>query len=512
MGNKIFSVSNFGIAADAIQNTEYFYKQIIQQLPGAFYISDVNGKVIFYNQAAEHLWGQKPDEEKAWGFGFKNIYYPDNDTPLKPNEYPMARMLKEGKTIEGEEILAERTDGLWKYILTHPKALFNVSNELIGGINILVDITARKEAEQVIKERLRLLEDMFSSSHDCIKVLDLEGLLISMNESGQRIAEIDDLTPFIGAAYADLWGDAKEDAIQALEDARNGGTGRFVGWLPTLKTLAPKWWDIMITPIPGSNGKPERLLVVARDITEYTFLQEELKERNQELLKINNDLDNFIYTASHDLRLPITNIEGLVNTLKSTLEEVDNTVVPEASTMLNMIDKSINRFKRTIIDLTEISKVQRTNEEDVLRINCAEIIEDVILSIQDQITTSDADIRVDTHACNNIIFSTKNFKSIVYNLLSNAVKYRHPDRKPEITIRTEIKEQHLLLSIQDNGLGINETHLPKLFSMFKRFHNHVDGTGIGLYIIKRIIDNAGGTIEVKSELNKGTLFNVYFKL
>src|SRR6188508_794922 len=150
-----------------------------------------------------------------------------------------------------------------------------------------------------------LLTNVILSSTDCIKVLDLQGRLVSMNENGQRIAEIDDISSFIGASYLDLWIDSKQDATKALEDARNGGTGRFVGWLPTLKTNTPKWWDVIITPIPDILGMPEQLLVVARDITEYTLLQEELKTRNKELLKTNNDLDNFIYTASHDLRSPI---------------------------------------------------------------------------------------------------------------------------------------------------------------------------------------------------------------
>jgi signal transduction histidine kinase len=360
-------------------------------------------------------------------------------------------------------------------------------------------------------ENEHLLKNVFSSSTDCIKVLDLHGRLVSMNENGQRIAEIDDITSFIGGFYIDLWMDSKDAATKALNDARNGDTGRFVGWLPTLKTNTPKWWDVVITPIPDMFGTPEQLLVVARDITEYTLLQEELQNRNRELLKTNNDLDNFIYTASHDLRSPITNIEGLLHTLKATLNSGQSDKLNEADLILELIDRTINKFKRTILDLTEISKVQRTNEEDIHQINCSEIIEDVLFSIQDKVTESGAAITINTDACNHLIFSTKNFKSIIYNLLSNAIKYRHPDRSLEITVLTKKINDTILLSIEDNGLGISSGHLPKLFSMFKRFHTHVEGTGIGLYIIKRIIDNAGGEIMVHSELNKGTMFTVLFK-
>jgi len=510
MVDKTIDLSELAIEGDLIETTEYIYGQIFQNLPGAFYICDKDGRIVFYNAEAELLWGRKPLDTDLW-CGSWRIYSPLDKSPLSLEECPMAITLKTAQSFSGQEILIEKPNGAIHHVSVSPRPIFDLKKELVGAFNILVDITERKQAEKLVKDNEQFLQSMFSSSHDCIKVLDLEGHLISMNEAGQRLAEIDDVTSFIGTSYIELWSDSKEEATQALEDARCGGTGRFVGSLLTVKTKTPKWWDIMITPIPGTNKRAERLLVVARDITEYSLLQEELKERNKELLRINADLDNFIYTASHDLRSPITNIEGLVNVLKKTLTDDRKNVIHEATDMLAMIDKSINRFKRTILDLTEISKVQRTNEEDIYSISCSEIIDDVILSIQDKINESGADIHIDVESCNSVIFSTKNFKSIVYNLLSNAVKYRYPGRKSEIQIRTQRIDDYILLSVQDNGLGIDSSHMPKLFSMFKRFHDHVEGTGIGLYIIKRIIDNAGGKIEVKSVVNTGTTFNVYLK-
>lgn len=473
--------SSISIDGDNIQHSELFYESIVREFPCAFYINDIHGNIQLYNNAAIHLIGKIPHAVSDFG----NILSTQNDSGYSGTAHEVRRI--------------RHPDGSVFNIFNKIKPIRKDTGEPIGSLNILIKS----------EDNEHLLKNVYSSTTDCIKVLDLDGRLISMNESGQRIAEIDDISSFIGGSYIDLWSDVKEDAQKALDNARNGSTGRFVGWLPTLKTHTPKWWDIAITPIPDIYGRPEQLLVVARDITEYTLLQEELKHRNKELLKTNNDLDNFIYTASHDLRSPVTNIEGLLHTLKVTLKSNEADKLTEADHILELIDKSIHKFKRTILDLTEISKVQRTDEEDVHQINCLEIIEDVLFSIQDKVTESAAHISIDTSACNHLIFSTKNFKSIVYNLLSNAIKYRNPDRALEINICTKKIGESILFSIQDNGLGISPVHLPKLFSMFKRFHTHVDGTGIGLYIIKRIIDNAGGTIEVQSELNKGTTFNVY---
>ena len=110
-----------------------------------------------------------------------------------------------------------------------------------------------------------------------------------------------------------------------------------------------------------------------------------------------------------------------------------------------------------------------------------------------------------------IKFSKKSLRSILFNILSNAIKYKSPNRPLEVTIRTEKSDNFILLSIQDNGLGIAKNDIKKIFGVFQRAHKHVEGTGVGLYLAKKSITNAGGDIEVVSELGKGSVFNVYFQ-
>jgi signal transduction histidine kinase len=124
---------------------------------------------------------------------------------------------------------------------------------------------------------------------------------------------------------------------------------------------------------------------------------------------------------------------------------------------------------------------------------------------------SNARIKLDFENNASIKFSRKNFRSIIYNLISNAVKYRSPERTPEIHIQIKKLEGYNLLRVKDNGLGFNLHQKEKMFTMFKRFHDHVEGTGVGLYIVKRIIDNAGGRIEVESKEGEGTEFRIYFR-
>ena len=237
----------------------------------------------------------------------------------------------------------------------------------------------------------------------------------------------------------------------------------------------------------------------------------ELVNKNDELNKINNDLDSFIYTASHDLRAPISNIEGLFTALSDKLEtQLLND--EETGKIYLLISQSLKRLKETISDLTEIAKIQKNINATIEAINIKRVIEDVKETIAPLIKETGAEITVELNNVSTIKFSKANFKSVLYNLISNAIKYHSPDRKAHVSVSGKLVEGYFLLEVKDNGLGIPRQHQEKLFRMFKRFHVHVEGTGIGLYIVKRIIDNAGGKIEVESEESVGTTFRVYFKV
>ncbi len=231
-----------------------------------------------------------------------------------------------------------------------------------------------------------------------------------------------------------------------------------------------------------------------------------LKEKNKELEKTNIDLDNFIYTASHDLKSPIVNLEGLAQLMR---KKLDGTAGTGQIQLLNMVDISVFKLKKTISDLAEITKVQKDLAEEVIKLSFDEILEDVKDDIRLNMEASGATLKVSLEV-QQIEYPRNNLRSILYNLLSNAIKYCSPDRPPEISIRTYKEGEQVVLSVEDNGLGLNETQQARLFTMFKRFHAHVEGTGIGLYIIKRVVENRGGSIQVISKPGQGSTFKIYF--
>jgi PAS domain S-box-containing protein len=237
-------------------------------------------------------------------------------------------------------------------------------------------------------------------------------------------------------------------------------------------------------------------------------LAKELADSNQQLTRTNVDLDNFIYTASHDLKAPISNIEGLLYLLQ---EELPVDVAQNHGVgpiLVRMLD-SVERFKRTIEHLTEVSKLQKENEPATALVNLAAVVEEVRQDLRPQLAAANARLVINVSVLPPVQFAEKNLRSIVYNLLSNAVKYRHPDRTPHIDVLAHVRPGHTVLEVHDNGLGLDPAYVPRLFTMFQRFHDHVEGTGIGLYMVKRMVENAGGRIEVHSQLGAGTTFFVF---
>lgn len=279
------------------------------------------------------------------------------------------------------------------------------------------------------------------------------------------------------------------------------------------------------------HGKPVRMAGVVMDITDKKKAEEQLKRlteelatsneeiqasleelslANNQLSKINDDLDNFIYTASHDLKAPISNIEGLVHALVRNLssESLDRELIKKH---IGLIQTSVERFKKTIRELTDIAQVQKEVQETAW-INFSDILEEVQADLQPLILASGAQIAINIADCTQIKFSYRNLKSIIYNLLSNAIKYRSAERVPKITISCYQESNYQVLAVQDNGLGIHALGKSKIFSMFKRLHTHVEGSGVGLYLVKKIVDNAGGKVEVESTEGQGSIFKIYVPL
>ncbi len=232
--------------------------------------------------------------------------------------------------------------------------------------------------------------------------------------------------------------------------------------------------------------------------------QYEIEAKNTDLMIANKELDRFVYSASHDLRSPISSLKGLVDIVKTeeNPEEVKN--------YLDMMQSVLNKQDQFIKDIIDYSRNKRT--KDILKkVSLVEIVEDAIEQVQHVENINK--IAIEKQILFDRTYSDGlRLKIIVNNLLSNAIKYADLEKeKPFISIKTYSTESDFVIQIEDNGIGIKPLYLNRIFEMFF-VTNKNKGTGLGLYIVKEAIENLNGTISVDSKIDVGTKFIVTIPL
>lgn len=250
----------------------------------------------------------------------------------------------------------------------------------------------------------------------------------------------------------------------------------------------------------------QALMIRFNDITDRIKSENEQNLLIQEFTKRNQDLNQFVYIISHNLRTPLANLIGLINILEIDLLDDYNKGI------VDLFKSSTDRLSETVFDLTHILTLKDNQGVKVTRVNVQKAFEKVCYSFNDQIKHLGV-ILITEFDCNHIVFNKSYLESILMNLLSNAIKYRLHSRQLEIRVHlTKNDLNTYTLTFSDNGMGIDmETNRDKLFGLHQRFHNHINGNGVGLFITKSQITSLGGHIDVISKVNEGTAFTITFR-
>lgn len=236
-------------------------------------------------------------------------------------------------------------------------------------------------------------------------------------------------------------------------------------------------------------------------------LEAEVERRTQELLDYNQQLEQFAFIASHNLRAPVASLLGLGHILElSSGNKEDVNMICE-----NMISTA-RELDRVIRDLSTILEIRKASHAPLTKLDLQDEVQLVRVSLERELANTGTMLETDFRQVPVIHTVRPLMDSILMNLISNAVKYRHPDRQPSIRLSTRLEEGEVCLSVADNGLGMDlGRYGDKLFSLYGRFHSHVDGKGLGLYLVKTHVMAMGGRVEVDSEVDIGTTFRVYFR-
>ncbi len=383
------------------------------------------------------------------------------------------------------------------YSFMHRMQMYQVARD-----QALYEVNERKRAEQEIQNLQRYNRMLIETNIDPLVTFDQKGIILDVNEgtikaTGRTREEL------IGTPFADYFTDP--------EKAHKGERLVFeTGEVRDYELVMKGDGSETIVSYNASVYKDQTGQVVgafaaARNITDQRRLEQERQVFIKELSDKNEELETFVYTVSHDLKTPIVTIEGFIGALK---EDFGDRLSEDAKTYLKYMSDASQKMEDLINDLLDLSRIGRVAEkkEDL---PFATIIEEVLNILKPQLQEKGIEVQIQKNL--PVVFGDKKrYVQLLENLLANAVKYIGQDNQtPRIEVGIQKQNNQNVFFVRDNGIGIEERYFDKIFQVFQRLPSakkHGKGTGIGLAIVKRIIELNGGKIWLTSELGKGSTF------
>lgn len=245
------------------------------------------------------------------------------------------------------------------------------------------------------------------------------------------------------------------------------------------------------------NNRVIRILGTTVDITEAHYAEQILLEKNEELIKINGELDQFVYSVSHDLRSPLLSIKGILSLINTSENEEERLLY------LSLITKSVDRLDNTVLEILDYSRNARL-ENIITEFHFRELIDNIFGDLA-YITDENVELRLVMECPEMVHMDKPRMDILMKNLISNGIKYRRQSSEISyVEVKLQSESEHYVITISDNGEGIKEENQEKVFDMFYRASTTAAGTGLGLYICKDIISKMNGKMILKSEFGLGT--------
>lgn len=506
------------LAEAALCASEARYRELIHNLPAAVYTCDREGRITLYNEAAANLWGRHPEIGNDLWCGSWKIYRPDG-TPLPLAECPMARTLAEGRAVRGEEIIIERPDGARRHVLPHPEPVRDESGAVAGAINMLVDITERKQAEQAIAN----LAAIVTSSDDAIIGKNLRGIVTTWNRAAERLFGYS-AEDMIGQSITRLIPpDRQNEEPDILERLARGEPIHHYETIRRRKDGTDVHVSLSVSPVIDAQGRVIGASKIARDITEQKRVEATLRERDQALTaaneelsrqtlalaEANKELEQFSYSVSHDLRAPLRTIDAFSRIV---LEDHGGHLHAEAQRCLNIVRKAAGQAGELIDDLLEFSRLGRQSMR-FASVPMGTLVQEAADDLQMMLKERTIELRVadvpPSHGDSRLL------KLVWANVLSNAFKYTQYRTQAIIEVGwmpDDLNADHITYYVKDNGVGFDMRYVQKLFGVFQRLHRkeEFEGTGVGLAIVQRIVHRHGGRVWAEGKVDGGATF--YFSL
>jgi PAS domain S-box-containing protein len=491
-------------------------RSIFDSFPFALAITTLEGKILMFNNVAVQLTGYSRDELLNGG-DIRNLYYDPND------RLRIMAELKKGKIIKDEKILIKLKDGQ-PYPVFLSISLLQSENEmlLLGTINersvdykvspeilgVVLDDSGNKEENDPQKRLVKSEERLeFALTGADLGLWDwnieTDRVIINTKWASMLGYEVSEVAANLSKREMMIHPEDKKSRITALNNHLSGKTPFYASEY-RIKTKDGTWrWVLDRGKITKkkSDGTPIRMTGTHLDIHYRKEAERKLVELTKSLQQSNYGLKQFAYITSHNLKSPVNNISSLLSLVDQSRISADN------KEMLSKINQLASTLNDTLDDLTKIISVSDGSSQETAEVlNFKSVIDSVLVSLGPMVQESNASITLDLKI-QEIRYSKSFLYSILLNLIGNAIKYRSAEKQPEIILATRKENDNILLTVQDNGLGIDlSIHKDKVFNLYNRFHNHVEGKGMGLFLIKSQVESLGGSVDLKSKPGEGSTF------
>jgi len=476
------------------------YSKLYRNVQDIFFKLDAEGYIVEVSPSIEKYEGYT--QQQFIGKHASVFYYEPGEREFVLNE------LKTKGKIDDFNIRLVTPDGSFVYTSINAYVIYDEYGNFIGSEGSIRDITTRILAEDALKARDALLTKLSEQIPGVIYQFQI-------NPDGHAFF------PFASKELVDLYGVTPEeilyDAGPVFERVHPEDEARFHASIAESYQTLNKWEHEFRINIPGGEtrwlrgiSRPEKQedgSVIwhgyVADVTEQKLEEQKLQQTFDLITEQNSRLLNFAYIISHNLRTHSGNFEMLVDLILESKDE------DEKNEFMQHLKKVSHLLGETIMHLNEVVSIQTNIKKQLSKINLFESVEKAV-----EVLTLNADSKllVIKNTINpelEIDYNPAYMESIIFNLLSNAIKYGHPERQNIITVSSYFENEHCILEVADNGLGIDmERNRDKLFGMYKTFHHNIDSKGIGLFITKSQVEAMGGKIEVSSEVNKGSTFKI----
>jgi PAS domain S-box-containing protein len=489
----------YSIARKKAENDIIFKRAILSSVREAIIVTDFNGSIIYWNEGAKVKLGY--DAEEIIGKPISIIY----QNPITDDELAvLLKQIKEGHEFKGE-FLAKAKNGssVWLEVVT--RAIKDVFGKPIGLVGVSRNIEERKKAEVLLKKSELNLKAIFNNTFQSFILIDKDYKIVSFNKMANKICyALLKRSLCEGTSFLELISSFPVDRfIERFTDTVAGNKLRLENKLPS-PDGKDFWLETYFTPVKDNEGEIIGVAISTVDITQRKKDEMVIKEQNDELHKTNAELDSFVYSASHDLKAPLSAILGIVNV--AMVDPVESS----KEMYLRMIEKNVKRLMNTIKDLTNFSRNARavvTKE----KIDFKYLIEEILNSYQYLENARFIHWNVCIDVKNDFFSDRLRLQILFNNLISNAIIFHNIEQeKPFIFISVKSIEGGIEIAVEDNGSGIDEKYTKKIFDMFYRASTNSEGSGLGLYIVKSIVEKLKVTIQLNSKVMEGTKFILRF--